>query len=245
MTVEVLFYPTSLSCSSSSNTPTNSQALLALSHTQCVGDILCRIPNNPERDPHPERVEKDKIHPEVHKVARVEVYVTNEPLGAKGHEAWQVTVSQTSSVSTKPSKLTSVQLTGRQDNHPDANLGIPLGKTVADIHSQRPIEKHRQQLQAHNTQVNTRPSLIRLGIHHPQLRKRITSPGLRAIHAVAVTQEPSGRGEVSDRRLGDLLVREETVVEEAALEEEVAQRVGKVPDEEEAEGSRGRRGEEA
>lgn len=65
----------------------NLQALLALPYTQCVGDVLCRVPDDPERDPHPERVEEDEIHPEVHEVARIEVQVTNEPLGAKGHEA--------------------------------------------------------------------------------------------------------------------------------------------------------------
>ena len=91
-------------------------------------------------------------------------------------------------------------------------------------------------------QVNTSPPTIRPRIHHPQLRKGVAAPGLRAIHAVGrIPEEVEGcreqRGGVLDVDGGD--EGEEAVVEEAALEDEVAEGVGEVPDEEEAEGGGG------
>lgn len=87
-------------------------------------------------------------------------------------------------------------------------------------------------------QVYTSPSLVRSGIYHPQLRKRVIPTALRPINSLVLpTQEIKWRGkQVGNVCLGvGCHVREEAVVQEAAFKDEVAQRVGEVPDEEEAE----------
>lgn len=98
-------------------------------------------------------------------------------------------------------------------------------------------------------QINTSPPLVRPRIHHPQLRKGIAPARLRAIHAVGREAEVvEGRREEVGKEPGRVAVLEEVgggdvgeeaVVEEATLEDEVAEGVRKVPDEEEAEGGRG------
>lgn len=101
----------------------------------------------------------------------------------------------------------------------------------------RHVRRRKKSLETY--QVDASPSLIRLGIHHPQLSKGIAPTNLRAIHAVTVAQEASGRREIVVDVVditNEGCVGEEAVVEEAALEEEVAQRVSEVPNEEEAEG---------
>ena len=63
------------------------QVLLHLALLQRTRDI----PNCPidsiEGDEHPEHVEEDQIHPQIHEVASVEVDVAGKPLGAEGHES--------------------------------------------------------------------------------------------------------------------------------------------------------------
>lgn len=91
-------------------------------------------------------------------------------------------------------------------------------------------------------QISTCPSLVRLGVDHPQLGKGVVAGGLRAVGAVRVAEEVvGGRGEgegVLDRRQRH--PGEEAVVEKAALEAEVDQGVEGVPDEEAAVAGRGR-----
>lgn len=152
---------------------------------------------------------------------------------------------------------TSVELTSRQDNHPDAGLGTSLCNQVADVHRQGSIKEDGQKLETDDTlyyalvdkeitsiavafqhethQISSRPSLIRPRIHHPQLRKRIVPATLRSIHpAIPPSEIIVRRGHQVLARFGRGNKRVEAVVQEAALEDEVAERVGEVPDEEEA-----------
>lgn len=89
---------------------------------------------------------------------------------------------------------------------------------------------------AQTHQISSRPPLIRPRIHHPQLRKRVIPATLRSIHPTVPEPEKIVRRghQVLALRLGRGDKGEEAVVQEAALEDEVAERVGEVPDEEEA-----------
>ena len=65
------------------------QILSRLSCVQRTRDVPNRVPNNPQRNPNPERVEEDQVHPEVHEVACIKVDITDEPLGAESHESYR------------------------------------------------------------------------------------------------------------------------------------------------------------
>lgn len=143
-------------------------------------------------------------------------------------------------------QLTSVQLARSQHNHPEARLGVPLRNQVRYVQRHGPVEEDGQQLEADDAQVGAAPAPVRARVHHPQLRKRVAGGArLRAVHARRAVPEVVERRRHEPRRRGrpGLDVREEAVVQEAALEDEVAQRVRQVPDEEEAQRRRRGRGE--
>jgi hypothetical protein len=74
--------------------------------------------DGPGGDKDPEHVEEDEVDPLVHEVARVEVVVLDEPLGAKGDEA-------------------AVELHGRHDDDEDVGTRVLFGNAVADEARQR------------------------------------------------------------------------------------------------------------
>lgn len=86
--------------------------------------------------------------------------------------------------------------------------------------------------------ISTSPSLIGPRVHHPQLSQGVAAPSLWPIDAtILVAEKVVGRGEPiigNVNSLGGVHVGEKAVVEKAALEDEVAEGIGHVPDEEEA-----------
>lgn len=49
--------------------------------------------NGVRRDPNPERVEEDQVHPQVHKIAAVQPLVSGQPLRGKRHESYDAALS--------------------------------------------------------------------------------------------------------------------------------------------------------
>lgn len=142
---------------------------------------------------------------------------------------------------------TAVQLSRSKNNHPEVRFMTLPANQVADVQRHGAVEKHRQELEAHDAEVDARPSLVGPGVHHPQLRKGVPAAALGPVDPLALApQEVVRRGEQAcgvGARVGDD-VGEEAVVEEAAFEDEVAERVGEMPDEEESEGGGGGRRED-
>lgn len=141
-------------------------------------------------------------------------------------------------------QLTSVQLARGQHNHPEARLGVPPRNQVRDVERHGPVKEDGQQLEADDAQVGAGPAPVGAGVDHPQLRKRVAvAARLRAVDARRAVPEVVERRRHEPGRRGRprLDVREEAVVQEAALEDEVAQRVRQVPHEEEAQRRRRRR----
>ena len=136
----------------------------------------------------------------------------------------------------------SVELASRQHYHPETRVAAVLLDTVAYPDRQRTRDEHGQQLQADDRDIAAAPSLIGSCIFPPQRAHRRGSVR-RAVDILAVAQEEDILWEVFGSfhaGLGERAATEEALPEVAALEDEMDQGVGRVPDEEEARLVRGR-----
>jgi hypothetical protein len=52
-----------------------------------VSDIPETKPQCVQWKEHPEHIEENQVHPEVHEIAAIKILVAGEPLGSKSHEA--------------------------------------------------------------------------------------------------------------------------------------------------------------
>ena len=191
----------------------------------------------------PKHIEKDQVYPKEHEIARIEVLISRQPFRGKGHEAYPCTSTRFSyqDVLCKIAELTSIELRGSKNNHPERRHRIPHADLITDPQRQRPSPQDRQQLQTHNRQVRATPPPIRLRIHHPQLRRPVV-PISSAIQPIGVAEEiDDERGMVGRGIVGG--GGEEAVVQERSFEDGVDEEVEGVPDEENAEAGGGRWGE--
>lgn len=104
---------------------------------------------NPKRDPHPQRVEKDKVQPQVHPVAGIQIRVPAQPLRGEGHE-------------------TSVEFSRSEDEHPEPAIPTLLDDAVTYPRRQRCADEDGEELEGDDSEVGAAPSRIGLGILSPE-----------------------------------------------------------------------------
>ena len=51
-------------------------------------DVSVCFVENPERNPDPEKVKEEKVHPEVHEVAGIKIRIATQPFRCESHESW-------------------------------------------------------------------------------------------------------------------------------------------------------------
>lgn len=130
-------------------------------------------------------------------------------------------------------RLTTVQLTSSEDNHPDASLGITLSNEIGDVEGDRTIKEDCEQFQRDNGQIDATPTLIGTRIDHPKLSKGVVAAALGSVDALVTPTQEVVRRRPEVFALCRVDVAEEAVVQEASFNDEMAQRIGQMPNEQE------------
>lgn len=188
-------------------------------------------------------VEGGRVSSLKHKITRVQILASAQPLWDKGHPA-------------------PIQLSNSEDDNPDVDSGISsrdhdLGesqpqpslittpsslrspaRTYTDPSRHRPAHKDGQELETNNGGISLRPPRISPRIFPPQLRRPASAiPGPKAPNTAQAEKPPTDRRRMRPGGIERRIVHERRP-EKAALEDEVNQRIEGVPDEEEAQGGR-------